>query len=102
MAAASGKVLVVDDAPEVAEVLTTMVEQRGYHAESVGNGREALSRIKSGGVDLVVLDVMLPELDGLELCRHVRAHEHGPHLPIIMLTALGTDTQRHAGFAAGA
>jgi DNA-binding response OmpR family regulator len=93
--------LVVEDEPAtrelVAEVLTTM----GYEVETAADGGTALGRLDAD-IDLMLLDVMLPGMDGFEVCRRVRAAESDQHLPIIMLTALASDAQRHAGFAAGA
>jgi CheY-like chemotaxis protein len=95
-------VLVVDDEPSTRELLREMLEPEGYVVVEAGDGLAAAARIAAGGIDCVLLDVMLPDVDGLELCRQVRASEADEHLPIIMLTALGSDLQRHAGFAVGA
>lgn len=95
-------VLVVEDDPAIRDIVTQTLELAGYRVETAADGVAGLARIESGGLDAVVLDLMLPFLDGLELCRRVRSHEHGVYLPMIMLTALGEPAQRHAGFAAGA
>jgi CheY-like chemotaxis protein len=73
----------------------------GYEVETAEDGGTALDRLDAD-IDLLLLDVMLPGLDGFEVCRRVRAAETDQHLPVIMLTALASDAQRHAGFAAGA
>ena len=96
------RILLVEDEPHAAEVLCLMLEGAGHTVETASDGASGLARIKAGGVELVVLDVMLPELDGLELCRRVRAAEGEVYLPIIMLTALASEKQRQEGFAAGA
>jgi signal transduction histidine kinase len=95
-------VLVVEDDALVADMLRTMLSRAGYSVETAADGAAGLARIEAGGVDLVVLDLMLPELDGLELCRRVRAQESDVYLPIIILTAQPGPDQRQAGFAAGA
>ncbi len=102
MQATSPVVLVVDDEPSTRELLRDILEPEGYTVEEAADGLAAAARIAAGGLDCVLLDVMLPDVDGLELCREVRASEADEHLPIIMVTALGSDLQRHAGFAVGA
>ncbi|HEY7061604.1 MAG TPA: response regulator [Chloroflexota bacterium] len=95
-------VLVVEDDPTIGEVLHDLLTPAGYEVECVTDGAAGLARIEQGGIDLVLLDVMLPELNGLSLARRVRARAHTSYLPIIMLTALRSEAQREAGFAAGA
>jgi K+-sensing histidine kinase KdpD len=96
------RILLVEDEPHAAEVLCLMLEGAGYAVETATDGASGLARIAAASVELVILDVMLPELDGLELCRRVRAAEGEVYLPIIMLTALAGEKQRQEGFAAGA
>ena len=95
-------ILVIEDEPPVRDMLRTLLELEGYTVEIAADGAAGLARIEAGGIDLVLLDVMLPELDGLELCRQVRAHQGEGYLPILMLTALATEPQLLEGFAAGA
>jgi CheY-like chemotaxis protein len=95
-------VLVVEDDTGTWNLLRDLLEPAGYAVESAPDGASALARLAAGGVELLLLDLMLPDLDGLELCRQVRAQPETADLPIIMLTALGSDAQRHAGFEAGA
>jgi DNA-binding response OmpR family regulator len=94
------RVLIVDDDATLAEVVIGYLERAGHETRHVGNGREALDEIATRPPDLVVLDVMLPEIDGIEICRRVRA-EH-PNLAILMLTALGEAEDRIAGLEVGA
>ena len=82
--------------------MQALLESSGGAVTAVPDGHAALARIEAGGVDLVLLDLMLPDINGLELCRRLRAYENGAYLPIIMLTALNDDADRHAGFGAGA
>ena len=95
-------VLVVEDDPLASELLCTVLERAGYTVETAMDGAAALTCIEAGGLDLVLLDLMLPKVDGYEVCRRVRARDAEDYLPIIMCTALDQPSQRRAGFAAGA
>jgi two-component system response regulator ResD len=94
------RVLVVDDDDTIAAVIAGYLERAGHTASTVGDGRTALKTVEADPPDLIVLDIMLPEIDGLEVCRRVRATN--PDLPIIMLTALGEAEDRIAGLEVGA
>jgi DNA-binding response OmpR family regulator len=94
------RVLVVDDDLTVAGVVVGYLERAGHQPLHVADGRKALDTIAADPPDLVVLDLMLPEVGGLEVCRQVRAGH--PQLPIIMLTALGEADERIAGLELGA
>jgi DNA-binding response OmpR family regulator len=94
------KVLVVDDDLTVAGVVVGYLDRAGHQAVHVADGRKALDTILAEPPDLVVLDLMLPEVDGLEVCRQVR--ERYPQLPIVMLTALAEADDRIAGLELGA
>ncbi len=94
------QVLVVDDDQMVASVVVSYLERAGHTAHHLGDGLAALEAVKAQAPDLLVLDLMLPGLDGLEVCRQVRAS--WPHLPIIMLTALAEPEDRIAGLEVGA
>ncbi|MET9856422.1 response regulator transcription factor [Streptomyces sp. NPDC006450] len=96
---APARILVVDDDPTVAEVVTGYLRRAGHTVESVADGPAALARAALLRPDLVVLDLMLPGLDGLEVCRRLRAA--GP-VPVIMLTARGDEDDRIAGLERGA
>jgi two-component system response regulator ResD len=92
-------VLVVDDEPTLRDVVVRYLEREGYHALVAGDGEEAESVLRNEAPDLVILDVMLPGTDGLELCRRIRARSS---LPVIMLTARGEETDRIVGLELGA
>ena len=94
-----GRIVVVDDDPTVADVVGRYLVRDGHTVECVQDGHEALRRIAEQRPDLVVLDLMLPGIDGLEVCRRLR--ERWP-IPVVMLTALGDETDRLAGFEIGA
>jgi len=93
------RVLVVDDDATVAEVVSRYLDREGFSVESVGDGAVAVERATADPPDLVVLDLMLPGLDGLEVCRRLR--ELAP-IPVIMLTALGEESDRIVGLDLGA
>jgi DNA-binding response OmpR family regulator len=94
-----GRIVVVDDDPTVADVVGRYLVRDGHTVECVRDGHEALRRIAEEPPDLVILDLMLPGMDGLEVCRRLRAS--GP-VPVVMLTALGDETDRLVGFETGA
>jgi DNA-binding response OmpR family regulator len=96
---APARVLVVEDDRTVAEVVTRYLEHAGFVVESVGDGSEALARADVQLPDLVVLDIMLPGLDGLEVCRRLRSRAP---IPVVMLTARGSEEDRVLGLELGA
>jgi DNA-binding response OmpR family regulator len=96
---AATRILVVEDDRTVAEVVTRYLEREGFVVESVGDGNEALARADAQLPDLVVLDIMLPGLDGLEVCRRLRSRAP---IPVVMLTARGSEEDRVLGLELGA
>ncbi len=92
-------ILVAEDDPTIAEVVTRYLELDGHEVICVADGVTALNRALSDSPDLVLLDIMLPGLDGLEVCRRLR--ESTP-VPVVLLTALGTESDRVAGLELGA
>jgi two-component system response regulator ResD len=95
----AARVLVVDDDATVAEIVTRYLEREGYIVDAVPDGLEALAHAESDPPNIVVLDLMLPGVDGLSVCRRLR--ERGP-VPIIMLTAKGDEDDRVRGLELGA
>ena len=93
------RVLVVDDDPTVREVVVSYLRAAGHHVEEAGDGESVAALMRDDPADLVVLDLMLPGIDGLEVCRRLRASSD---VPVIMLTALGTETDRVVGLELGA
>lgn len=93
------RVMVVDDEPMVREVVSNYLEREGYEVTAVADGHEALERLDEATPDLVVLDVMLPSVDGLSILRHVRRHSE---VPVILLTARGEESDRILGLELGA
>jgi DNA-binding response OmpR family regulator len=98
----SEPVLVVDDEPDVCRLLTYNLKRAGFAAESTSTGADALLCIGSRPPRVVVLDVGLPDLSGVEVCRRIRAHPNLANVGVLMLTALGDDQDRIAGLTAGA
>ncbi|MEE9391547.1 MAG: response regulator transcription factor [Planctomycetota bacterium] len=95
-------ILLVEDEPDVAEIIRRNLERSGFQVDWCSNGEEGLARVRRGGVDLAVLDIMLPGMDGRELCRSIRSDEGNVNLPIIMLTSLTEDQNIVIGLGAGA
>jgi len=97
--ASRGRILVVDDELALRLLLRAYLAKEGFEVLEASNGEQALSVFRQGGVDLAVVDVMLPELDGFEVVRRIRARSS---VPIILLTARGEETNRVAGLELGA
>lgn len=93
------RVLVVEDDATVSEVVTRYLTREGFDVQAVSDGKEALDRALADPPDIIVLDIMLPTMDGLEVCRRIRAKAP---VPIIMLTALGEESDRVLGLELGA
>ncbi|WP_216209834.1 response regulator transcription factor [Amycolatopsis aidingensis] len=99
MSEAAGRVLVVDDDETVRDVVRRYLEVAGFTVDVAGDGAEALRRFAARPADLVVLDVMMPGINGLEVCRQLRQTSE---VPVVMLTALGEEENRIAGLQLGA
>ena len=102
MAEKTKKILVVDDEPDVASLLTLMLKSQGYNVIAAGDGQEALEKARAEGPDLIVLDIMLPKLDGYKVARMLKFDEKFSHIPIIMLTAKIQEKDRKTGLEMGA
>jgi len=92
------KILVVDDDPHIRELVKVFLRNEGFEVIEASDGLEALARLESVKADLVILDVMMPNLDGWELCRQLR---EAYDLPLLMLTAKGETSQKLKGFQLG-
>ena len=93
------KILLVDDEPLILKGLKYSLEQDGYQTEAAMDGEEALEKFFAGNYDLILLDVMLPGVDGIEVCQRIREQSN---VPIIMLTAKGEDMDKILGLEYGA
>ncbi len=99
---AAKKILVVDDEPNIALSLEFLMKKAGFAVEVARDGREALERLERDPPDLVLLDVMIPEIDGFELCERIRSRPEWRHIKVVMLTARGQESERSRGLALGA
>ncbi len=96
------KILVVDDEDDIADLISFNLEREGHQVVCAGTGEEALELLKAERPDLVVLDLMLPGMQGLEVCRHIRATPRYSDLHILILSAKGTEADRILGLEMGA
>ena len=94
------KILVVEDEPKMAKLVMSDLKLEGFSVDHAADGAAGFEKASGGGYDLVILDVMLPKMDGLEVCRMLRAQ--GSRLPILMLTAKSQDMDKVVGFRSGA
>src|SRR5262245_47477990 len=95
-------ILVVDDEPDLLELVRVNLSQAGFEVETAETGRQALERARRSAPDLVILDLMLPDLSGTEVCRHLRSDAGLGEVPIIMLTARADEVDRVVGLEIGA
>ncbi|MGN6816218.1 MAG: response regulator [Solirubrobacterales bacterium] len=95
----SARILLVDDEQSIQTLLSYPLRKDGYHVTSALDGSEALRRFEEGRFDLVILDLMLPRMNGVDVCRQLRSRSQ---VPIIMLTAKGSETDKVAGLEVGA
>ena len=96
------RILVVDDEEDLLELVRYNLGNYGYRVDCVTSGEDALEKIRSTPPDLILLDLMLPGMDGLDVCRSVKNDSHTSHIPIIMLTAKGEETDIVTGLELGA
>lgn len=95
------KILVVDDDPHIRKLLQVILAEEGFTILEAQDGKDALSLLDSEKVDLIILDIMMPNMDGWDLCENIRAY-YSDSLPILMLTAKGETAQKVKGFNLGA
>lgn len=99
---AKEKILVIEDEEDIQELLKFNLAKEGYQVQIAGTGEDGLRMATHGQPDLVLLDLMLPRLDGLEVCKRLRAHPRASGIPIIMLTAKGEESDVVTGLEIGA
>ncbi len=97
-----GDVLIVEDEPDIRRLVSLHLERDGFRCRAAATGTEALRELGAAVPDLVILDLMLPEIDGLELCRRIRGDPRSAAVPIIMLTAKADEVDRVVGLELGA
>ena len=97
-----GRVLIVEDEPDIGDLLAFHLEREGYQVTRSRTGADALRQVRARPPDLILLDLMLPELGGLEVCRRLRQDPRTASVPIVMLTARGEEVDRILGLELGA
>jgi two-component system alkaline phosphatase synthesis response regulator PhoP len=102
MSTAKAQVLIVEDEPEIAELIEFHAERAGMRARTIHSGRLALELMRREKPDLIVLDLMLPDLDGLEVCRRLKQNDDTRSIPIVMVTAKGEEADIVTGIELGA
>ena len=95
------KILIVEDEPDIVELLAYHLNQAGFETEAVSNGRDALNQMRANPPDLILLDLLPPEVDGLEICRLLKQNASTAGIPVIILTAKGEEIDRIVGFDLG-
>ena len=96
------KILLVDDEIDILEFLSYNLKKEGFIVDTCNNGKSALKKVSSFNPDLVILDVMMPEMDGIEVCEKIREKQRYDDILILFLTARSEDYSELAGFSAGA
>ena len=95
------EIVVVDDSLANLQFLTDILEDRGYLVRPASNGVLALETVAARLPDLILLDVKMPDMDGFEVCRHLKSDEQSRQVPVIFISALGETTEKVEGFKAG-
>ena len=98
----SHTVLIIEDEPSLVEVLSYNLEKEGFEVLTANNGRDGLERARSALPDLVILDLMLPLIDGLQVCAQLRSDPKTQNIRVLMLTARSEETDEVVGFNVGA
>jgi two-component system alkaline phosphatase synthesis response regulator PhoP len=96
------RILIIEDDPAVLRAISFMLEKEGYEVLTAVNGLEGLTKAKGENPDLLILDVMLPGIDGFEICHRLRAESQTAQLPILMLSAKGQAADKAMGLQVGA
>ena len=98
----SKKVLVIEDEKDIQELLEHYLRREGFQVQSAGDGEAGLRKVKQEKFDMILLDLMLPRMDGLEVCRILRSQPSTAPIPLIMVTAKGEEVDRVVGLELGA
>jgi two-component system phosphate regulon response regulator PhoB/two-component system alkaline phosphatase synthesis response regulator PhoP len=96
------KIAVVDDEEDILSLVQHILEKNGFSTVGFENGKSLYMYLEKNKVDLIILDLMLPDIDGLEICKYVRNHESYQHIPVIMLTAKDQELDKVLGLELGA
>ncbi len=98
----ANRVLIVDDDPEIMEWLATDLKFSGFYTDTASDGLEGLQKSQNGNYDVIILDIMMPKMDGFEVCKNIRKSTKTKDTPVILLTAKGTLEDKVTGFGSGA
>src|SRR3954466_7516698 len=98
----STSILIVEDDPDIAALVARYLDKAGYATDRAAGGRDALRLVEQNTPDLIVLDLMLPHVNGLEVCRLLRSNDATAAIPVIMLTARAEESDRIVGLELGA
>jgi DNA-binding response OmpR family regulator len=99
---AKGKILVVDDEVNITQILEFSIGAEGYEVITAANGEEAIDKARREQPDLIILDIMMPKIDGYEACRILKANPLTKGIPVVLLTAKGRDIDKRLGYEVGA
>lgn len=99
---AKKRILLVDDEPELVDMVKIRLESNGYEVSTAYEGQEALDKARKVKPDLIILDLMLPKIDGYKVCRLLKFDEKYKHIPILMFTARAQDSDKKIGAEVGA
>ena len=99
---AKGKILVVDDEVNITRILEFSIGAEGYEVITAANGEEAIDKARREQPDLIILDIMMPKIDGYEACRILKANPLTKGIPVVLLTAKGRDIDKRLGYEVGA
>ena len=102
MSSSLGRVLVVDDDDVIRQLITVNLELEGFEVHTAVDGQDCLDKVKDVRPDVITLDIMMPRLDGLEVCRQLKADPDTSDIVVVMLTAQAQERDRDQGLAAGA
>jgi two-component system, OmpR family, alkaline phosphatase synthesis response regulator PhoP len=97
-----GKILVVDDEVNITQILEFSIGAEGYEVITAANGEEAIDKARREQPDLIILDIMMPRIDGYEACRILKANPLTKAIPVVLLTAKGRDIDKRLGYEVGA
>jgi len=97
-----GRILVIEDDPDIVEMVEYHLTQAGYRSEAVLNGADGISSARKQRPDLIILDLMLPAVDGFDVCRTLKSDKNTAHIPIIILSAKSQETDKIVGLELGA
>ena len=96
------KILIVDDEPHILKMLESRLKSMGYEVSCASDGNEAIAKVKKDPPDLIIMDVIMPSLNGFEACNRLKNDTDYKHIPIILLTAKATESDRFWGTESGA